>query len=105
VAALVRDVGLAHAASYSMKLQTAKPPYEMTIYLERPDKPFDATDFSDQATLLLGLIANLEKVSISSGNDNYSLTTAAASQDLGYNVKRLGRDRKMLAGYLDQASD
>lgn len=105
VTALVEEVGLAHAGSYSIKLQTAKPPYGLTIDLKRPDKPFDATDFSGQATLLLGLVTNLDKVSITSGEDGYSLHAAAASQDLGYDVKQLGREQRTLVRYLERTSD
>ncbi len=103
--ALVNEVGLARAGSYSIELHTAKPPYGLTIALERPDKPFDATDFSDHATLLLGLVANLDQVSISAGEDDYFLHAAAASRDLGYDVKQLGRDQRTLVRYLERTSD
>ena len=105
VIALVREVGLGSEGSYSIALQTAKPPYAMTVALTRLDKPFDSTDFSGNATLLLGLVANLDKVSVTSGNHAYSLTAADASKELGYDVKELGRDQSKLAAYLDSSRD
>ena len=104
VAALTREVGPA-PGSYSISLQTAKPPYALTIALERLHKPFDATDFSEPATLLLGLVANLDKVSVTSSGHAYSLTAADASKDLGYDVKELGKDQRRLTAYLDANSD
>jgi uncharacterized protein DUF4825 len=103
--ALVREVGPGPAGSYSIELQTARPPYGMTIALTRLDKPFDDTDLSEQATLLLGLVANLDKVSLTSGGHAYSLTSAGASKALGYDVKELGRDQGKLGAYLDLARD
>ena len=105
VAALVREVGPVPEGSYSIGLQTAKPPYSLTIELERLHKPFDATDFSEPATLLLGLVTNLDKVSVTSSGHAYSLTAAAASQNLGYDVKELGRDQSRLTAYLDASRD
>lgn len=105
VTSLVNETGLAGVGSYSIELHTAEPPYALAIALKDPDKPFDATDFSGQATLLLGLVANLNEVSITAGQDRYSLSAAAASQDLGYDVKQLGRDQPSLVRYLERASD
>jgi hypothetical protein len=105
VAALVREVGPGPEGSYSILLQTAKPPYAMTVALTRLDKPFDRTDFSGQATLLLGLVANLDEVSVISGEHAYSLTAAGASEELGYDVKDLGREQSKLRAYLDSSRD
>lgn len=105
VAALVSEVGVARAGSYIISLQTAKSPYRLTIALKGTEKPFAATNFSDQATLLLGLIGNLDEVSISSGPSRYVLTTGAASKKLGYDVKRLGQDKVTLSQYLDKRND
>jgi hypothetical protein len=105
VAALVREVGPAPEGSYSISLRTETPPYTLTIDLERLDKPFDNTDFSGQATLLLGLVDNLDEVSVTSSEHAYSLTTDAASKDLGYDVKELGRDQERLTAYLDEQRD
>ena len=105
VAALVREVGPAPEDSYSISLQTAKPPYALTIEVERLDKPVDATDFSEPATLLLGLVTNLDKVSVTSSGHAFSLTAAEASKDLGYDVKELGRYQRRLRAYLDANSD
>lgn len=105
VAALVREVGPAPEGSYSMSLHTAKPPYALTMELERLHKPFGATDFSEPATLLLGLVTNLDRVSVTSSGHAYSLTAAKASKELGYDVKELGRDHGRLTAYLDANSD
>ena len=105
VAALVREVGPAPDAGSSISLQTANPPYVLTIHVKRLDKPFGLTDFSGQATLLLGLIGNLDRVSVTSRRDSYSMTAASASRELGYDVKELGRDRAKLTAYLDASRD
>ena len=81
--ALVRGAGFGPAGSYRIELQTARPPYAMTVALTGLDKPFAAVDFSENATLLLGLVANLDKVSVTSGAQAYSLTSAGASRELG----------------------
>lgn len=105
VAALASEVGLGSEGSFSIVLQTAKPPYAMTVAFTRLDKPFDRTDFSGQATLLLGLVANLDEVSVTSGEHVYALTAAGASEQLGYDVKDLGRDQSKLTAYLDSNRD
>lgn len=105
VVALVNEVGPAPAGSYTIGLQTAKPPYGLTIDLDRLDEPYDTTDFGAQATLLLALVDNLDKVSVTADGEAYSLTTDEASQDLGYDVKELGQDRSRLTEYLDAHSD
>jgi Domain of unknown function (DUF4825) len=103
--ALVREVGPAPEGSYRIELQTDRPPYGMTVGLARLDKPFADTDFGESATLLLGLVANLDKVSVTSGAHAYSLTSAGASAQLGYDVKELGRDQGKLRAYLESTRD
>jgi len=103
--ALVREVGFGPQGSYLVELQTAKPPYAMTVAFTRLDKPFDATDLSGNATLLLGLVANLNEVSVTSAGHGYSLTSAGASKELGHDVKELGRDQGKLTAYLDASRD
>jgi Domain of unknown function (DUF4825) len=105
VASLVNEIGVAGAGSYRLELHTAEPPYALTIALTDPGKPFDTVDFSGPATLLLGLVTNLDEVFITAGQSGYSLSAAAASRDLGYDVKQLGRDQPSLEQYLAQASD
>lgn len=102
---LVRAVAPAPAGSYSIRLRTAKPPYALVIHMRRRDKPFAHTDFSAQATLLLGLIGNLDRVAITSSDGSYVTTTAAASRELGYDVKELGRDQERLTTYLAALRD
>jgi hypothetical protein len=103
--ALVGEVGFGPQGSYRIELQTAIPPYAVAVALTRLGKPFANTDFSGNATLLLGLVANLDKVSVTSGGQTYTLTSAGASQQLGYDVKELGRDRGRLTAYLDASRD
>ncbi len=102
---LADQAGFGPAGTYSLSLQTRQWPYAMTVALDHLDKPFDIVDFSANATLMLGLVANLDKVSITSDDDSYSLTTSDASKALGYDVKELGRDEAKLAAYLDLARD
>ena len=104
VAALVSDVHPAPRGEYSIRLRTDKHPYALTIELDRPDQPFDPASLERQATLLLGLVANLDTVSITSGKRAYSLTAVAASEDLGYDVKDLGGDQSRLDAYLGVAT-
>lgn len=105
VAALVRGVGPAPEGSYRIRLHTVKRPYALTIDIRRLDKPFDRTDFDRQTTLLLGLVGNLDEVSVTSGAGSYSVTTASSSRELGYDVKELGRDQATLDAYLDASQD
>ena len=101
VVALVDEVGPAPSGSYTISLQTAKPPYGLTIELEESEKPVDPTEFSHAATLLLGLVGNLDEVLITSGAISYSLTGAIATEDLGYDVKELGQDQGRLTEYVE----
>lgn len=105
VAALVSGVSPSSAGSYTIRLQTAKPPYGLTIALERIHKPLEDTALEEPATLLLGLVNNLDKVTVTWPGHAYSLTAAAASKNLGYDVKVLGRDRDKLTSYLNVERD
>jgi len=77
----------------------------VTVAFDHLDKPFDNVDFSADATLMLGLVANLDTVSVTSGDHSYSLNASDASKVLGFDVKDLGRDETKLAAYLDLARD
>ena len=103
--ALVDETDPAGAGGYTLELGTAEPPYTLTVALDDPDEPFDPDDVRRQATLLLGLVGNLDEVSITDGQDDYSLTAAQASHDLGHDVKRLGQDQQTLVRYLERAGD
>jgi len=105
VAELADDAGFGPAGTYSLSLQTEQSPYVMTVALDTLDKPFDDVDFSAPATLMLGLVANLDQVSVTSDDHTYSLTASDASKTLGFDVKKLGRDKTRLAAYLDRARD
>ena len=54
VAALVREVSPAPEGSFSIGLQTAKPPYALTIEMERLDKPFDRLQRTGDAPARVG---------------------------------------------------
>ena len=105
VAALANQAGFGPAGTYSLSLQTQQAPYAITVTFDSLDKPFDNVDFSSDATLMLGLVANLDKVSVTSDDHFYSLTASDASKVLGFDVKELGRDEGKLAEYLDLARD
>lgn len=104
VTALVDEIGFG-AAGHEVELRTAEPPYALTVSLQEPGGPIDQTDVSGQATLLLGLVANLDEVSISAGQDRYTVTADAASRQLGHDVKDLGRDQPTLVRYLERTDD
>ncbi len=105
VAELAHQAGFGPAGTYSLSLQTEQSPFAMNVAIDHLDKPFDTVDFSANATLMLGLVANLDKVSVTSDDHSYSLTASNASKVLGYDVKELGRDRTKLAAYLDLAGN
>ncbi|WP_158274470.1 DUF4825 domain-containing protein [Cellulomonas sp. WB94] len=105
VAELADQAGFGPAGTYSLALQTKQAPYAMTVAFDHLDKPFDDVDFSANATLMLGLVSNLDMVSVTADDHSYSLTASAASTSLGFDVKELGRDETKLEAYLDLARD
>lgn len=105
VAGLADQAGFGPAGTCRRSLQTQQSPYAMTVNFGHLEKPFDDVDFSTNATLVLGLVANLDKVSVTSEDHSYSLTAPDASTTLGYDVKELGRDETRLVAYLDLARD
>ena len=105
VIALVGDAGFGPAGTYTLSLWTTIQPYAVTIALTDPAKPFETTDYSDAATLLLGTVTNLDAVHVTSGARTYTLTTREATARLGHDVKSLGTDRATLVGYLRSLQD
>lgn len=105
VAALVSHAGFGPGGTYTIELQTDHPPYGVTVRLHSLAKPFDSTDFNSQATLLLGLVANLDHVAVRMDAHVYNLTAAVASRHLGYDVKDLGRRKDKLIAYLKTQQD
>jgi hypothetical protein len=87
------QAGFGPAGTYSLSLQTQHSPYAMTVAFDHLDKPFDTVDLSADATLMPGLVANLDTVSVTSDGHCYSLTASDASTVLGYDVKKLGREQ------------
>ncbi len=62
-------------------------------------------DFAPQATLLLGTVGNLDRVTVEANGSTYTLTSADASHALGSDVKLLGTDRTALARYVSSLDD
>jgi hypothetical protein len=100
VMALVRALFPDPPFTYTLSLQTSAPPFALTVKIDESAKPTSHTDFSEQATLLLGLIGNVDAVAVTSGGTRYSLTAADASKRLRYDVKELGKSKAVLAQYL-----
>ena len=96
VVALTADAGFGSMGTHTLALHTAATPYAVTVAYSALDKPFDTVDFTAPATLLLGTIANLDRVEVTSGTDRIALTSAEASAKLGFDVKELGRDEAKL---------
>jgi len=105
VSALVDDAGFGPQGTYSLSLWTTRPPYAVTISMHEPAKPFDQTDFSGPATLLLGTVGNLETVHVTSQGKTWTLTAREATAILGHDVKTLGTDRAALEDYLSDQRD
>ncbi len=104
VATLVREVQPEDAGAYTIALQTTSEPYGLTIEMTEVED-LEQTALTERATLLLGLVENLDEVSIAAADDTYTLTSADASEGLGYDVKDLGRELNVLVTYLDAESD
>lgn len=105
VIALVGDAGFGSAGTYTLSLWTTSQPYAVTIAVTDPAKPFETTDYSGAATLLLGTVANLDAVHVTSGGRTYTLAAREATARLGHDVKSLGTDRAALVGYLRSLQD
>lgn len=105
VVALASEAGFGPAGSYTVELQTEHAPYGMTVRFHSLDKPLRSTDFSAPATVLLGLVDNLDRVTVVAGGQAYALTAAAASTSLGYDVKALGQHKDKLAAYVRAQQD
>ena len=105
VIALVGDAGFGPAGSYTLSLWTTRKPYAVTIALTDPAKPFETTDFSAPATLLLGTVTNLDAVHVTAAGQTYSMTAGEASTALGHDVKTLGTDRAALDEYVRSLRD
>jgi hypothetical protein len=105
VIALVGDAGFGPAGSYSLSLWTTRPPYAVTIAVTDPAKPLDATDLTGPATLLLGMVTNLDAVHVTGPGSTFSLTAREATARLGHDVKTLGTDRTALADYVRSLDD
>ncbi|HEU5144810.1 MAG TPA: DUF4825 domain-containing protein [Dermatophilaceae bacterium] len=105
VIALAEGAGLGSMGSMTLRLDTDAPPYGLTVAYDSVGKPFETVDFTPQATLMLGLVGNLERVEVTSGDRSHTFTSAEVSRQLGYDVKTLARDEAKLRDYLESLDD
>jgi hypothetical protein len=105
VTALVNLAGPTPEGQYKLSLQTGKAPYGLTIEVLDPDKPCRDLSLDRSQILLLGLIENLDRVTVTCREQTRTATAAEATRALGFDVKALGRDRSRLAAYVDQQAD
>jgi hypothetical protein len=105
VIALTADAGFGSMGTHTLALHSAATPYAVTVAYSSLDKPFDTVDFTTQATLLLGTIANLDRVEVTSGTDSLVLTSGEDSDKLGFDVTELGRDEAELTAYFRPFDD
>ena len=105
VIALTDDAGFGSMGTRTLALHTGSTPYALTVAYTALVKPFDTIDFTQPATLLLGTIANLDRVEVTSGTDRFALTSEQASATLGFDVKELGKDQAKLTAYSRSLDD
>ncbi len=105
VIALVDGAGFGSMGAHTLSLQTEQAPYGVDITFSSLGKPFDTVDFTPQATLVLGLVENLDQVTVRSGESTRTYTSADVSGDLGYDVKTLAQDVEKLETYLQSLED
>lgn len=105
VIALTADAGFGSMGTQTLTLHTDSTPYALTVAYTALDKPFNTIDFTAPATMLLGTIANLDRVEVTSGTDRFTLTSAQASAKLGFDVKELGRNKDQLLAYSRSLGD
>ena len=105
VTALVNLAGPTPEGQYKLSLQTGKAPYGLTIEVLDPDKPCRDLSLDRSQILLLGLIENLDRVTVTCREQTRTATAAEATRALGFDVKALGRDRSRLAAYVGQQAD
>ena len=91
--------------THTLALPTAATPYAVTVAHSALDKPFDTVSLTTQATLLLGTIAYIDPVEVTSRTDSVVLTSEEASNKLGFDVKELGRDEAKLTAYFRYLDD
>lgn len=87
VTELIDETGFAAMGRMTVALQTDATPYGVKVSYSAIEKPFDTVDFTSQATLLLGLIGNLDRVDVTSYGSSFTLMRADATRQLGYDVK------------------
>lgn len=105
VVALTGDAGFGSMGTHTVALHSTTAPYAVTVAYSALDKPFGTVDFTAPATLLLGTVANLDRVEVTAGGASFALTSAQASAKLGFDVKDLGRDEARLTAYVQSLND
>ena len=94
VVALVSDVGF---IDYTVELETDKEPYGLIVKAKDDDLP---ENLDKECILLLGLIGNLDHVTIVTDTDTYKINADQAHSVLKYDVKKLGQSKPLLERYL-----
>ncbi len=105
VAALVSLTSPAPEGKYTLSLETDRTPYGLTVHLIDPGKPCRDISSEQSEQLLLGLIANLDRVTVTCEGEAHTATASDASTALGFDVKTLVQDKDQLAAYLDDHAD
>ncbi|ETA81445.1 hypothetical protein T472_0206470 [Youngiibacter fragilis 232.1] len=105
VSNLIGKTGFAGLGEYSIELETGIEPYGLTVTFNSPIEAFSELDLMPDAMLLLGLIENLDHVEILSGDVDFKLNAAEASDMLGYDVKDIGSSREALLEYLENSGN
>lgn len=101
VSALIGKTGLAVLGDYSIELETSMEPYGLKIIYSSTLEDLSELDLNPDAILLLGLIENLDHVIITSGDVEFTLNAAEASDMLGYDIKDIGKSREALLEFLE----
>ena len=94
VVALVSDIGF---KDYTVELETDAEPYGLIVNVKDDDLQ---DNLERECILLLGLIGNLDHVTIIADSGTYTMNVDQANSVLKYDVKKLGSSKSLLERYL-----
>lgn len=94
VVKLASDVGF---RDYTVELETEKEPYGLIVKVKDDDIP---ENLERECVLLLGLIDNLDHVTIITDSNTYTMNVDQARSVLKYDVKKLNKSKPLLERYL-----
>ena len=94
VVALVSNVGF---KDYTVELKTEEVPYGLIVNVKDDDLQ---DNLERECILLLGLIGNLDHVTIIADSGTYTMNVDQANSVLKYDVKKLGKSKPLLERYL-----